>query len=118
MVRLKTIALSLAAATAMAAPVMAETTPVIGQHKTRIVRYGDLDLSADKDRQRLVYRIAKAVEKVCARPLAFTSREKHDLARCKDQSIARANRQANAAIASYQANERLATERQTAIVGN
>lgn len=116
MVPLKTIALSLAAATA--APVMAETTPDFGQHKTRIVRYGDLDLSAEKDRQRLVNRIARAIEKVCARPLAFTSREKHDLARCKDRAIAHASRQATAAIASYQANGRLAAERQTAVVGN
>lgn len=111
MVSIKTIMLAVSlAAVSISVPALAET-------KTRQVRHDDLDLSTEKGQQRLALRIKIAVEQVCAGPLAYTLKEKLDLARCQREAIAQAQPQAAKAMAVYQNGNRLAT-RQAAVVGN
>ena len=111
MVSIKTIMLSVSlAAVSISAPAMAE-------FKTRIVQHDDLDLSTQKGQQRLALRVKIAVDQVCAGTLAYTLREKLDLARCQRDAMARAQPQAARALAAYQNGKRLASG-QTAIVGN
>ena len=111
MVSIKTIMLSVSLAAA------ALSTPAMAEFKTRQVQHDDLDLSTDKGKQRLAMRIKNAVEQVCAAPLAFTLKEKLDLARCKRDAMEQAKPQAARAVAAYQNGKRLAIG-QGAVVGN
>ena len=111
MVSIKTIMLSVSlAAVSISAPAMAE-------FKTRIVQHDDLDLSTDKGQQRLALRVKIAVDQVCAGTLAYTLKEKLDLARCERDAMEQARPQAARAMAAYQNGKRLAIG-QAAVVGN
>jgi UrcA family protein len=117
MVTLKTIALSCAAlaAVAVSAPSYASNAVNI---KNRVVRHSDLDLSTQKDQQRLAIRIKKAIEQVCSGPVAYTTKDKQSLEQCQLRAMANVQPKVERAIANYTTNKSLAANDAVAIVGN
>jgi UrcA family protein len=71
-------ALSLAAAPALAGPSPA----------TRLVRYADLDLSAEAGRIRLEQRIRAAVRAVCGQPSPADLRGVYEVRACRAETLA------------------------------
>lgn len=113
MVNFKTIALSCAAAAAVAV-----SAPALAGVKSKPVYYHDLDLSTSKGQERLQARIKNAAVQVCGTPQAFSMAEKIDLARCKAEAMATAMPKVERTIALYEASKRLAANQPAAIVGN
>jgi UrcA family protein len=113
MVTIKNIALSCAAAAAMAVSV-----PAVAGVKTKPVYHHDLDLSSANGQERLQTRIKNAVTQVCGSPRAFSLQEKADVAQCEAEATSAATPKVARTIARYQDRKRLAVNENTAIVGN
>ena len=113
MVNFKTIALSCAAAAAVAV-----SAPAVAGVKTKAVNYGDLDLSTAKGQARLQTRIKGAIKQVCGNPRALSLPEKTDLARCEANAMASAMQNIERTIARYKESKRLASNQAAPVVGN
>lgn len=82
-----------------AAPALAQSTRQ-GEVIVSLVHTSDLDLSTENGRRQLDRRITKAAREVCRTASDIDLEGKNDVRRCRDETVARAQLQKSAVLAT------------------
>ncbi len=83
-----------------AAPALAETTASASAVNVSVVRIADLDLGSSAGQRKLDRRLANAAREVCGTASDADIEGKNDVRKCRDETIANARGQRDAALAA------------------
>lgn len=102
----------------LAASALAISTPAMAEVTTKIVQYGDLDLSTADGQDSLKTRVKQAARQVCTLPKTVTAAALMDQNRCLQIALKQAMPKAEQKIAADIARRSFASAAPEAIVGN